>query len=36
MFGLRELSRFLGEPIHLFRFTLGPLSWRFTSAAAVI
>ncbi len=36
MFGLRELSRFFGEPIHLFRFTLGPLSWRFTTAAAVM
>lgn len=36
MFDLREISRFFGEPIHLFRFALGPLSWRFTTAAAAM
>lgn len=31
MFGLREISRFLGRPVQLVRFDLGPLSWGFTS-----
>ncbi len=31
-FSLRELSRFGGKPIHLFRFTRRTLAWRFTSA----
>ena len=33
MFDLREISRFFNEPVHLFRFTMGPLAWRFTSAS---
>lgn len=33
MFGAREIARFFGQPVHLFRFTLGPLVWRFTTAS---
>lgn len=33
MFGAREIARFFGQPIHLFRFTLGPLVWRYTTAS---
>jgi len=36
MFGAREIARFFGQPVHLFRFTLGPLSWRFTNASTPI
>lgn len=36
MFGAREIARFFGQPVHLFRFTLGPLSWRFTTASTPI
>lgn len=36
MFGAREIARFFGQPIHLFRFTLGPLSWRFTTASTPV
>lgn len=36
MFDLREISRFLGQPIHLFRFALGPLEWRFTNSDAAV
>ncbi|WP_039731437.1 phage BR0599 family protein [Pseudoxanthomonas sp. GW2] len=31
MFKLRELSRFLGRPVQLVRFDLGPLSWGYTA-----
>lgn len=36
MFELREISRFFGQPIHLFRFALGPLEWRFTNAEMAV
>ena len=36
MFGAREIARFFGQPVHLFRFTLGPLVWRFTTASAPV
>ncbi len=36
MFDLREISRFLGQPIHLFRFALGPVEWRFTNTDAAV
>ena len=33
MFDLREIGRFFGQPIHMFRFTMGPLVWRFTTSS---
>lgn len=32
MFGINEISRFLGKPVHLIRFDIGPLSFAFTSS----
>ncbi|MFC6349817.1 DUF2163 domain-containing protein [Stenotrophomonas sp. CW117] len=36
MFDLRELSRFFNQPVHLFRFAMGPLSWHFTTSDVAI